>query len=184
MKIPTVGDEVAAQPDERAGDDRSDGGREAVEELAEIVGQVRLDVEDRERQHEDEAGQHEAEACQQPAEPAGPVPAEVDAELVRLRAREDLVDGERLLEGLVGDPAELVDALALDHRDLRRRPAPGERAEPQEAKEDRGRRVRSFGRRAHKGDETIGNRSAPPAPSRHRGTSPGWGRPSGGRREE
>ena len=40
---------------------------------------------------------------------AAPVAAEVDAELVRLRAREDLVDRERLLEGLVGDPAELVD---------------------------------------------------------------------------
>jgi len=32
---------------------------------------------------------------------------------------------------------QLVDALALDHRDLRGRAAPGERAELQEAREDR-----------------------------------------------
>src|SRR5215208_2873529 len=38
-------------------------------------------------------------------------------------ARQHLVHGERLAEGLLRAPALLVDALALDHRDLRRRPA-------------------------------------------------------------
>src|SRR5204863_7837180 len=75
------------------------------------------------------------------AELAAAHPAEVHAELVRLRSREDLEDGEGLLEGLLGDPALLVDALVLDHRDLRRRPTPGERPELEETEEDRPRRV-------------------------------------------
>ena len=79
--------------------------------------------------------------ARKPAELAAAHPAEVDAELVRLGPGQHLVDGERLLEGLLGDPALLVDALALDHRDLRRRPAPGERAELQEADEDRAGRI-------------------------------------------
>jgi hypothetical protein len=57
-----VGDEVAAEPDEGAGDDRADSGGEAVEELVELALEARLDVGDRERQHQQEAGQHETEA--------------------------------------------------------------------------------------------------------------------------
>jgi hypothetical protein len=56
---------------------------------------------------------------------AAPQPAEVDAELMRLGAGKHLVDRQLPLEGPLVDPALLVDALALDHRDLRRRPAPG-----------------------------------------------------------
>ena len=121
---------------ERPRDHSADGGLQPVEELVEMPGEVGLDVEDRQRQHEHEAGQHEAEASEEAAELAAPDPAEVDAQLVRLRARKHLVDGERLLEGLLVDPVLLVDALALEHRDLRRGAAPGERAELQEANED------------------------------------------------
>jgi hypothetical protein len=74
-------------------------------------------------------------------QPAAADAAEVHAELVRLRARQHLVDGEGLLEGLLRDPTLFVHALPLDHRDLRRRPAPGERTELEEAKEDRARSV-------------------------------------------
>jgi hypothetical protein len=61
---------------------------------------------------------------------------------VRLGPRQHLVDGEGLAEGLLVDPALLVDALALDHRDLRRGATPGEEPEVQETSEDRERRVR------------------------------------------
>lgn len=54
-----------------------------------------------------------------------------------LGARENLVDGEQPFEVGLGDPRFLIDALALDHRDLRCRPAPGEAAELEEADEDR-----------------------------------------------
>ena len=70
-----------------------------------MAGEVGLDVEDREAEHEDEAGQHEAEAGEEAAELAAAQAAEVDAELVRLGAGEHLVDGEQLLEALLGDPA-------------------------------------------------------------------------------
>ena len=60
-----------------------------------MPGEVGLDVEDREAEHEDEAGQHEAEPGEEAAELAAAQPAEVDAELVRLRAGQDLVDGEQ-----------------------------------------------------------------------------------------
>ena len=119
-----VRDEGAAEADDRPRDDRADRRCQAVEELVEMPGQVRLDVEDRQGQHQDEAGQHEAEAGEEAAELAAAEASEVDAELVRLGTGEDLKDGEGLLEALLGDPSLLVDALVLDHRDLRRRAAP------------------------------------------------------------
>jgi hypothetical protein len=136
---------VRASP---AADKRSDRGRESVEELVEVAGEVGLDVEDRQPEHQDEARQHEAEPGEEAAELAAANPPEVDAELVGLRAGEDLVDGEKLLELLLGDPVLLVDALALDHGDLRRGPAPGEQAELQEPGEDRARRILAAGRRS------------------------------------
>ena len=141
-----VGEEGSAEPDNRPGDERADRGREPVEEGLQVAGEVGLDVEDREAEHEQEARQHEAEAGEEAAEPAAAQAPEVDAELVRLGTGEDLVDGELALEGLLGDPPLLVDALALDHRDLRRRPAPGQAAEPEKASEDRAERFAALGR--------------------------------------
>ena len=89
-----VGDEGAAEADQRPGDDRPHRCRQAVEELVEVAGEVGLDVEDREAEHEDEAGQHEAEAGEKPAELAAAEATEVHAELVRLGPGQDLVDGE------------------------------------------------------------------------------------------
>jgi len=106
-----------------------------------VVGKLHLDVQDRQRQHQQEAGQHEADLRKQATYLAASYPAEINAQLVRLGAGQHLVDGQRLLEGLLVDPVLLVDALALDHRDLRRRAAPGERPELQEANEDRERRI-------------------------------------------
>src|SRR3982750_2132609 len=62
---------------------------------------------------------------------------------------EDLEHGQGLLEALLGDPALLVAALVLDHRDLRRGAPPGQCPELQETNEDRAggvsRSVRSCG---------------------------------------
>src|SRR6476620_12690774 len=107
-----------------------------------MAGKAGLDVENREAQHEDEARQHDPEPGEEAAELAAPQPAEVDAELMRLGAGKDLVDGEHLLEAGLRDPPLLVDALALDHRDLRRRTTPGQAAELEEADEDRAERFR------------------------------------------
>jgi len=102
---------------------------------------VGLDVKDRQPEHEQEAGQHESETGEEAAELAASDSPEVDAQLVRLRTGKDLVDGQGFLEGLFVDPALLVDALLLDHRDLGCRAAPGERTELQESNEDRARRI-------------------------------------------
>jgi hypothetical protein len=131
-----ISDERAAEADDRTGDERADRGVEPVEERVEIRGQVGLDVEGRQRQHEDETGQHEADASCEAAELARPGAAEVHAELMGFRPRKHLVDGKGLAKGLVRDPVLLVDAFALEHGDLGRRPAPGESAELEESPED------------------------------------------------
>ena len=176
-----VGDERAREAPEGAGDERADRGLEPVEELVELLGESGLDVGHRQGEHEEEAGQHEAEPGQEAAELAAAQAAEVDAQLVGLRAGEDLVDGERLLEGLLVDPALLVDALALDHRDLRGRAAPGEGAELQEAQEEPperlvlGRRVWGAGHGpAHPTDRSSPDGPGPRASRRRRS----WRAPS------
>src|ERR671911_520682 len=136
-----VRDERMAQPHKRAGHNRPYRRRQPVEQLVEVVGKIGLGVQDGQRQHQDKAGQHEAEPREEAAELATTNPAEVDAQLVRLGPREYLIDGKRLLERLLVDPVLLVDALTLDHRDLRRRSTPREPPEPQEPQEDRARRV-------------------------------------------
>ena len=107
----------------------------------------------------EEAREHEAEPGEQAPELAAPDPAEVHAQLVRLGAGQHLVYGERLLERLLVDPAFLVDALALDHRDLSRRPAPRQGAELEEAGEDR--RGRVWGHRRGILAERVGDAPEP-----------------------
>src|SRR3954466_11592620 len=66
---------------------------------------------------------------------------------MRLGAGKDLVDRELFPERHLADPFFFIDALALDHRYLSRRAAPGETAELEEADEDRsGRLWRAWGR--------------------------------------
>ena len=132
-----VGDERFAEPDQGAGDQRPDRRRQPVEEAVQVPGEIGLDVEDREAEHEDEARQHEPEAGEEAAELAAAQAAEVDAELVGLGAGKDLVDRQQLLEARLVDPAFLIDALVLNHRDLRGRSTPGEQAELEETDEDR-----------------------------------------------
>ena len=46
-------------------------------------------------------------------------------------------DGEKALEAELVEPFLVIDELAFDHPDLRCRPTPGQKAELQEAHEDR-----------------------------------------------
>ena len=133
-----------AQADQGPGDQGADRGREPVEEFVQVRGEISLDVEDREAKHQDEAGQHEPQSGEEAAELATAQPTEVDAELVRLGTGQHLVDGECLLEGLLGDPSLLVHTLVLDHRDLGCGASPGEGTELQETGEDRAVRVGSI----------------------------------------
>src|SRR6202011_4892856 len=105
-------------PDQAAGDQGSDGCPEAIEECVQVPGDVGLDVEDREGEHENESRQHEPESGDETTQLAATQPAEVDAQLVRLGPRKHLVYGENLLKGVLRDPMLFVHALALDHRDL------------------------------------------------------------------
>ena len=97
---------------------------------------VELLVQPGDPEHEQQSRQHEAEPGEQSAEPPALHHPEVDAELVRLGPGKHLVDGEQPVEARRRDPLLFLDQLALDHRDLRDRPAPGEQAEAQEAEED------------------------------------------------
>ena len=131
----------APEAKQRAGDQRRDRGREAVEDLVEVAGEVGLDVEVREQEHQQEAREHESEAGGEPPEAPAADPPEVDAQLCRLGTGEHLVDGEGAPERLLGDPTLAIDALRLDQLDLRGRAAPGDRAEAQEPGEQRPRAV-------------------------------------------
>ena len=59
----------------------------------------------------------------------------MNAELVRLRARQHLHDREQPVERAAADPFLFVDELAADHRDLRDRAAERHHPEAQEADE-------------------------------------------------
>lgn len=61
--------------------------------------------------------------------------AEVDAQLVRLGARQDLHDGEEAIEPIAADPALFIHQRLADHGDLRDRTAECEKAKAQELSE-------------------------------------------------
>lgn len=92
-------------------------------------------VQPRQGEHQDEAGQHEAQPRKQAADATLGTDAEMDAQLVRLRPRQHLHDGQQLVESVAGNPPLVIDELAADHRDLRHGSAERHRSEAQEAQE-------------------------------------------------
>src|SRR6266550_6283676 len=72
-----VADESSRKPHEGSRHQSTDCGGQPVEELIEMGCQARLDVENREAEHEDEARQHEAEAGEEAAELAAAEASEV-----------------------------------------------------------------------------------------------------------
>ena len=62
--------------------------------------------------------------------------AYMNAQLVRLRPRQHLIDSKEAIEPTAGDPALLIHEFSPDHRNLRDRSTPCEEAKAQEAHEN------------------------------------------------
>ena len=80
-------------------------------------------VEQAQAQHHQRARQHEQDAGHEPAAHAVQRPADVGGELLRLRARQQHAEIERVQEARLVDPLLLVDQHAVHHGDLPGRPA-------------------------------------------------------------
>src|SRR5215207_6110762 len=75
----TSRDEGATEAYQRTREQRADGGVQAVEQLIEVPSKVRLDVQDRQPEHEQKAGQHEPETREEAAELAATDASEIHA---------------------------------------------------------------------------------------------------------
>ena len=98
--------------------DGEHGGLQAEEQRLDDPHRAEGGVDQAERHDGEEARQHEQGAGDQAA--LGPVqqPADVDGELLRLRARQQHAVVERVQEPRLADPALLLDQDAVHHRDL------------------------------------------------------------------
>jgi hypothetical protein len=116
--------------------------------------EIEREVEPREQKHQHEARQHEAEPSKHAA-PAAPCQhPEMDAQLVRLRSGQHLVDREQAFKMPRRNPFFFGDQFLPNHVDLRDWSAPCQRAETQEAQEEFSVR---FGRRVHGVIRRVGN---------------------------
>ena len=95
------------------------------------------DVEPSGQHHQDQPGQHETKPGKQPANPPARDHAEMDAQLMRFGARQDLHDSEQVIEPRGVDPALLFNERLPQHGDLRDRPTKSQRAKPQEFRKQR-----------------------------------------------
>lgn len=77
--------------------------------------------------------QHEPEPSDETADATSRQHAEIHAQLVSFRAREDLIDAKDSIEVVARDPAFFLDQFLTDHRNLRDGPAPRQGAKLQEA---------------------------------------------------
>jgi hypothetical protein len=95
------------------------------------------------------ARQHEQRTRHDPAPGAMQQPADVHRQLLRLRARQQHAVVERVQEARLADPAPLLDQFAMHQRDLPRRPAEAQPADPPPQAQGfgEGHRVRRSGRR-------------------------------------
>jgi len=92
------------------------------------------------REDEDQPRDDERRPAQEPAEPAAKTPRAVDRELGRGRTGEEVAGGERVFEVRRRQPAPLVDAELAQQRDMCRRPAEADAADPAPLTDDRGER--------------------------------------------
>jgi hypothetical protein len=120
------------------GKDQGDHGRLETQEDSLQHGGVdaNTQVKPGEQQHQKKAGQHKGQASQEPAQPAASQCSEIDAQLVGLRARQYLVDGQHPVEFFFRNPFFLFHQLAPDHGDLGHRTTPGQESEPEKTQEN------------------------------------------------
>jgi hypothetical protein len=90
------------------------------------------DVERGDAGRQDGCRQDEAHAGHDEPRPARPPVADVDRQLGRVRAGDEIRGPEEIDELLAGEPAAPPHRLLLHHGDVGRRTAEGHRAEPQE----------------------------------------------------
>ncbi len=141
-----IGQAVSPDPVTRADDQRDHGGLNPQEDRLKRRGrEIEREIKPRQQEHQHEPRQHEPEPGQHPAPAPSRQHAEVDAQLMRFRARQHLIDREQPFEVPRGNPLFLHDEFLPDHLDLCDRSAPGERAKTQKPQEQLSIR---FGRRS------------------------------------
>jgi len=107
------------------GDDGEQGGGEPGEQGGDRCGRAEPDVDRGKRQQRHDTGQHEQDPGHQATTGAVEQPADVDGELLGLRAGQQRAVAQRVQEPLLPDPALLLHQDALHHRDLPGRAAEG-----------------------------------------------------------
>ena len=119
-----------AHPQQRLDHQHQHGAFETEEQRRHQRHLAQRRVDRRERQHHRGARQDEEQPGRHAAAHAMHEPAEIGGELHRLRARQQHAEVERVQEPRLADPAAAVHHLAVHQRDLRRRAAEGEAADP------------------------------------------------------
>src|SRR5581483_1157773 len=113
-------------------DDRDHGRADPVERTLHPREPAVPDVERRQREHHDERRRDERERDERRAARAGGEPAEVDRELRRERARGELREREAFAVVGLGEPAPVLDEVAMHVADERDRSTEPGRAEAEE----------------------------------------------------
>ena len=113
-----------ADADERLDHDHQHGGLDAEQRAVDQRDAAAERVEQAQAQHHEGARQHEQDAGGEPAAHAMQQPADIGRELLRLRARQQHAEIERVQETRLVEPFFLVDHDAVHQRDL-----PGRAAE-------------------------------------------------------
>ena len=129
-------DRTAPQRPEREDNDRDDHRRDAVEQARDLRQRAVAHVGPRDQADDDCRRQDEAAAGNEQPRPAVPRHPDVDRELGRVRARDEVGRTEVVEELIAREPRSTAHDLVLHHRDVRRGPA--ERRRPQAEKEKRG----------------------------------------------
>jgi hypothetical protein len=109
---------AAADAQNRVDDDGEDRRSDAPEKTFDERDLVIKHVEDAERHHHRRTGKHEQDSGDQSADCPMQQPAEIDGELLRLRARQQHAVVERVQKARLVDPALLVDDDPVHQRDL------------------------------------------------------------------
>ena len=149
--FPARVERAAADPQQCFDHDRQDRGLEPEEQAGHDRGRAPGRVDDRQPHDRDQAGEDEQAAGRDPAFDAMLEPADVGRQLLRLGARQEHAEIERVEELRLVDPLALLDQLAMHDRDLARRPAEAQQRDlgpdPQRrAERDFGHAARSIAR--------------------------------------
>ena len=111
--------------------DGRDGGLDAVEHAGHPAHVAERHVDPAQRDEDEQRGQHEQPARHDAARGAVHQPADVGGQLLRLGPGQQHAVVERVQEAPLGNPALLLDQLAVHDRDLAGGPAEADEAQPE-----------------------------------------------------